>query len=35
MPASATVYNPLDGTYGGTTTEDPDYIAKYEVKGSC
>lgn len=21
MPASATVYNPLDGTYGGTTTE--------------
>ncbi len=29
MPASATVYNPLDGTYGGTTTEDPDYIAKY------
>lgn len=29
MPASATVYNPLDGSYGGTTTEDPDYIAKY------
>lgn len=29
MPASATVYNPLDGTWGGTTTEDPDYIAKY------
>lgn len=29
MPASATVYNPLDGTYGGTTTEDPDYIAEY------
>lgn len=29
MPASATVYNPLDGTYGGTTTEDPDYIATY------
>lgn len=29
MPASATVYNPLDGTYGGTTTEAPDYIAKY------
>ncbi len=29
MPASATVYNPLDGTYGGTTTEDPDYIAQY------
>lgn len=29
MPASATIYNPLDGTYGGTTTEDPDYIAKY------
>lgn len=29
MPASATVYNPLDGTFGGTTTEDPDYIAQY------
>lgn len=29
MPASATIYNPLDGTYGGTTTEDSDYIAKY------
>lgn len=29
MPSSATVYNPLDGTYGGTTTEDPDYIAQY------
>lgn len=29
MPASANVYNPLDGTYGGTTTEDPDYIAQY------
>jgi len=29
MPASATVYNPLDGTWGGTTTEDPAYIAKY------
>lgn len=29
MPASATVYNPLDGTGGGTTTEDPEYIAKY------
>lgn len=29
MPASATIYNPLDGSYGGTTTEDPDYIAKY------
>ena len=29
MPASATIYNPLDGTYGGTTTEDPAYIAKY------
>lgn len=29
MPASVTVYNPIDGTYGGTTTEDPDYIAKY------
>lgn len=29
MPASASVYNPLDGTYGGTTTEDPAYIAQY------
>ncbi len=29
MPRSATVYNPIDGSYGGTTTEDPDYIAKY------
>lgn len=29
MPASATIYNPLDGSYGGTTTEDPAYIAKY------
>ena len=29
MPASATVYNPLDGTYAGTTTEDPAYIAQY------
>ena len=29
MPASATVYNPLDGSYGGTTTEDPEYIAQY------
>lgn len=29
MPASATIYNPLDGTYGGTTTEDPEYIKKY------
>ena len=29
MPASATVYNPLDGTWGCTTTEDPEYIAKY------
>ena len=29
MPSSATVYNPLDGSYGGTTTEDPDYIARY------
>lgn len=26
MPASATIYNPLDGSYGGTTTEDPAYI---------
>lgn len=29
MPASATIYNPLDGSYGGTTTEDPAYIKKY------
>lgn len=29
MPASATVYNPLDGSYGGVTTEDPDYIKQY------
>lgn len=29
MPRSATVYNPLDGSYGGTTTEDPEYIARY------
>lgn len=29
MPASATIFNPLDGTWGGTTTEDPAYIAKY------
>ena len=29
MPSSATIYNPLDGSYGGTTTEDPDYIAQY------
>lgn len=29
MPASATIYNPLDGPYGGTTTEDPAYIEKY------
>jgi TonB-linked SusC/RagA family outer membrane protein len=29
MPSSASVYNPLDGTYGGTTTEDPNYIAQY------
>ncbi len=29
MPSSATVYNPLDGTFGGTTTEDPEYIKKY------
>lgn len=29
MPSSATVYNPLDGTFGGVTTEDPEYIAKY------
>lgn len=25
----ATIYNPLDGSYGGTTTEDPAYIEKY------
>lgn len=29
MPASATIYNSLDGSYGGTTTEDPAYIEKY------
>ncbi len=29
MPSSAQIYNPLDGTYGGVSTEDPDYIAKY------
>lgn len=29
MPSSAQVYNPLDGSYGGVTTEDPAYIAKY------
>ncbi len=29
MPASANVYNPLDGTFAGTTTEDPAYEAKY------
>ena len=29
MPASATIYNPLDGSYGGATTEDPAYIEKY------
>lgn len=29
MPASATIYNPLDGSYGGTTAEDPAYIEKY------
>lgn len=29
MPASAEVYNPLDGSYGGVTTEDPAYVAKY------
>lgn len=29
MPASATVYNPLDGSYGGVTTEDPEYIKQY------
>lgn len=29
MPRSATVYNSLTGSYGGTTTEDPAYVAKY------
>lgn len=29
MPSSASVYNPLDGSYGGTANEDPEYIAKY------
>lgn len=29
MPASASIYNPLDGSYGGTVTEDPAYLAQY------
>jgi len=29
MPASAEVYSPITGTWGGTTTQDPAYIAKY------
>ncbi len=30
MPASATVYSPYtESGFGGTTTEDPEYIAKY------
>ncbi len=29
MPRSATVYNPITGAFGGTTTEDPEYIAQY------
>ena len=29
MPSSAEVRNPLDGTWGGTVSEDPDYIAQY------
>lgn len=29
MPASASIYNPLDGSWGGTVTEDPAYIEKY------
>jgi TonB-linked SusC/RagA family outer membrane protein len=29
MPSSATVINPLDGSWGGTTTEDPAYINQY------
>ena len=29
MPACASVYNPIDGTYGGTANEDPAYIAQY------
>lgn len=29
MPACASVYNPLDGTWGGTACEDPAYIAQY------
>jgi TonB-linked SusC/RagA family outer membrane protein len=29
MPRSATVYNPIDGSYGGTATEDPAYTAQY------
>ncbi len=29
MPRSAEVYNPLDGSFGGVSTEDPEYIAQY------
>lgn len=29
MPSAASIYNPLDGTWGGTACEDPDYIAQY------
>ncbi len=29
MPAAASIYNPIDGTYGGTACEAPAYIAQY------
>lgn len=29
MPSSTGVRSPLDGTWGGTTTKDPAYIAQY------
>lgn len=29
MPSCASIYNPLDGSYGGTACEDPAYIAKW------
>ena len=29
MPACASIYNPLDGSWGGTANEDPAYIAQY------
>lgn len=36
MPSSAEVYNPIDGSFGGVTTEDPEYIKRYgSDKGSA